>query len=205
MISLAYILLNEEKYIERSINSVKDIVSEIVIVDAFSNDNTVGICKKFNSKITQEKWKNDFSYTKNIMISKCSYPWILCLDADEHLENENINLIKHAISESEKNSIVAWSFPRMNHYPSHDSDSPYFSPPFYPDFQVRLFQNRKEIFYSGRVHEGVVQSIETSGIGGIGRLSVHIHHHMFRGDQEKFEKVKNEYYSRLEKGEVHAE
>jgi len=204
MISLAYILRNEEKYIARSINSVKSICEEIIVIDAHSSDKTRKICKKLSCKIYLKKWINDFSVARNYMISKCSQPWILTLDADEHLEEENLGIILEAIKISEKNNIVAWSFPRKNHYPIHESESPYYGPPFYPDFQTRLFKNCKEIFYSGKIHEGVVQSIESSRIGDIGRLSVTIHHHMFRGNQAKYEEEKAEYYESIHKGELNA-
>jgi len=204
MISLAYITSNEEKYIERSINSAKGIASEIVIVDAFSTDNTRKICKKLGAKIFKEKWRDDFSYARNVMISKCTQPWILTLDADEHLEGEDLNLIIQALNYTTSNEIVAWALPRKNHYPLHDADSPFFGPPFYPDLQVRIFQRRKEIFYSGIVHEGVQQSIDASKVGFIGRVAVCIHHHMFRGNKEEFESSKGAYYSKLEKGDSHA-
>lgn len=204
MISLGYITLNEEKYIERSINSVKSMVDEIIVVDAFSSDKTVKICKKLGAKVFKEKWVDDYSHSRNILISKCTQPWILTLDADEHLEGENLNLITQALNCAAQNEIVAWALPRKNHYPLHDPDSPFFGPPFYPDLQVRIFQRRKEIFYSGVVHEGVQQSIDSSKVGFIGRVAVCIHHHMFRGNKEKFENSKGLYYSKLEKGEIHA-
>ncbi len=204
MISLAYITLNEEKYIERSINSAKAIADEIVVVDALSTDDTVKICKNLGAKVFEEKWIDDFSHARNIMISKCTQPWIVTLDADEHLEGENLNLIIQALNCSAQNEIVAWALPRKNHYPIHDSDSPFFDPPFYPDLQVRIFQRKKEIYYSGVVHEGVQQSIDANKIGCIGRIAVCIHHHMFRGNKEQFENSKGVYYSKLEKGELHA-
>jgi len=205
MISLLYILLNEEQYISRSLDSVKKIADEIVVIDALSSDKTLEICRSYGAVIVKEPWRHDFSYARNLGITYCKHPWILTLDADEHFEGENIDLIPHAINHLPDEDLVAWEFPRKNHYPSHDSDSPFFSVPFYPDFQVRLFKRRPDIFYSGRVHEGVFQSIEARGQGYVGRISVHIHHHMFRGNQEQFEKVKGAYYSTLEKGEPYGE
>ena len=169
------------------------------MIDAFSTDKTVEICERLGAKVYLEKWIDDFSHAKNIMISKCTHPWIFTLDADEHLEGEDLDLIFRAISTPEENEIVAWEFTRKNHYPLHDPDSPYFGAPFFPDRQIRLFQRRKEIFYSGEVHEGLLQAIESEKIGFVGRIPVCIHHHLFRGDKEAFEKPKNEYYSMIQK------
>jgi len=197
MITLAYILKNEERYIERSIRSVMDIADEIVVLDTGSDDSTVDICRSLGAKIFTHKWNDDFSEARNAMKSHCGEGWILMLDADEHLEGENIGLIRNAVEIAAADGIVAYQMPRKNHYPDHDSDSPYFKEPFYPDFQTRLFANIDEIFFSGRVHEGVVQSIEASDVGGIGRISPVIHHHMFRGDMEANQTVKEEYYRML--------
>ena len=201
MISLAYITRNEAEYIGRSINSARIIAGEIIVVDAFSEDSTVDICKELGAKVYQEPWKHDFSHARNIMRSRCTLPWILSLDADEHLEGEDLSLITKAVDCAEAEDIVAWFLPRKNHYPSHDPDSPYFASPFFPDLQLRLFRNLPNIFYSGAVHEGVLPSIEVGEVGKTGRLAVYIHHHMFRGNQAKFEAEKGAYYKKIESGE----
>jgi len=202
-LSLAYILLNEEQYIERSILSVREICDEIVVVDGGSTDSTVSICESFGAKVVHHPWNHDFSESKNAMIRACSGDWILNLDADEHLETEEIGTILKALETIDRKCLdwcVAFRLPRKNHYPSHDADSPYFSSPFFPDFQVRLFRNRPEIFFSGSVHEGIVQSIEVGEVGQIGTLTCFLHHHMFRGNKEKFESEKGQYYKDIAEG-----
>lgn len=202
LLSLAYIVLNEEDYIERSVRSASDIADEIVVVDGGSTDNTVQICRDLGATVVRHSWNHDFSESKNVMIEACSGEWILNLDADEHLEGESINLIRQTLIHvaEKKLGCVAFKLPRKNHYPSHDPDSPHFGPPFFPDFQVRLFKNMPDLFYSGCVHEGVVQSIEVGHLGQIGVISCFLHHHMFRGDQKRFESEKGKYYKDLAEG-----
>lgn len=200
MISAAYITHNEAKYIARSINSIKELAGEIIVVDHHSDDDTALICNGLGAIVIPFEWKHDFSRSRNFAKTKCSGDWLICLDADEHFEGENMELVRRAVECSESQGIVAWSFIRKNHYPIHDSDSPFFGPPFYPDFQVRLFRNLENIFYSGAVHEGVSQSITEGNVGIIGRLSVCIHHHMFRGDKEAFEDQKGRYYKMISEG-----
>jgi len=199
MISVLYIVMDEERYMERSINSVKDApgVDEIIVVDGGSIDSTAAVASRLGAKVFLFPWQDDFSLSRNYGLTKCSQPWILSLDADEHLEGEKIDFFQKAVDEAERNGIVAYQMPRKNHYPLHDSDSPYFGPPFYPDLQARFFKNIEEIHYSGVVHEGVVQTIEVAGLGGIGRLPVFLHHHMFRGDREMNEDTKGLYYKTL--------
>jgi len=198
-ISLVYVLRNEQAYIERSILSAARIASELVVVDTGSSDDTKRICERLGACIHDYAWGDDFSAARNYALSKCSCDWIFTLDADEHVENEPVDVIVKAVSEAGDGGIAAYQFIRKNHYPLHDSSSPFYGPPFYPDFQTRLFKRVPEIFYSGRVHEGVVQSIQLSSVGGVGRVPVCIHHHMFRGDKERYEREKQAYYDRLSK------
>jgi len=197
MISLLYIVKDEEKYLERSIRSVCDIADEIIVIDAGSIDRTALIAKSLGAVVFLFPWQDNFSISRNFGITKCTQPWILSVDADEHFEGENLELFKKAVDQGDRNGIVAYQLPRKNHYPSHESGSPYYGPPFYPDLQTRLFRNMDEIRYSGAVHEGVVQTIEGAGIGGIGRLPVCLHHHMFRGDQKANEMDKHFYYETI--------
>jgi len=196
-LSLAYITKNEEFYIARSIRSALEIADEIIVVDSQSSDDTRKICRSLGAKVWWRKWRDDFSYMKNVMLSKCSCDWVLTLDADEHLEGEPIGLIREAMALADTTNLAGYQLPRKNHYPQHDSDSPYFTHPFFPDLQLRLFRRLEGVYYTGRVHEGVMQSIEAGEFGGVGIVPVTIHHHMFRGNKEKYEKEKGEYYALL--------
>lgn len=85
-ISLAMIVKNEEKYIERCLNSVKGLVDEMVIVDTGSTDNTVNIIKQFpDVKLFRFEWCDNFSIARNYSIVETSGDYILVLDADEYI------------------------------------------------------------------------------------------------------------------------
>ena len=44
-ITALIITKNEEMHIERCINNIKNLVSNVLIIDSFSNDNTIEIIK----------------------------------------------------------------------------------------------------------------------------------------------------------------
>jgi glycosyltransferase involved in cell wall biosynthesis len=102
-LSSVYIVKNEQDNIEKSINSLKDIVDEIIIVDTGSTDDTIKICKKLNCKIYKYEWENDFSKARNYAISLCSNEIIIFLDADEYfstpLKNEDKKKIEQYFSQ----------------------------------------------------------------------------------------------------------
>lgn len=88
---------NEEKNIERCINSYKEIVDEIIVVDTGSADNTIAIAKKLGAKVFNYNWKDDFAAAKNYALSKAIGDWIIFLDADEYFDEECTKNIKNVL------------------------------------------------------------------------------------------------------------
>jgi len=88
-ISLIILTYNEEKNIEYCLKSTYEWVGEIIIVDSFSADKTLEICKKYTDKIYQHPFKNQakqFNWAlDNVPIA---YDWIMRLDADEMITPE---------------------------------------------------------------------------------------------------------------------
>lgn len=86
-LSLVMITKNEEAKLKRCLNSIKDLVDEIIIVDTGSTDKTKIIASEFNAKIFDYKWDNNFSNARNFAINKSTSDWNLILDADEFITN----------------------------------------------------------------------------------------------------------------------
>lgn len=88
-VALVMIVRNEGSRLDRCLNSVKDAVDEIVVVDTGSSDNTLDIARKYTSKVYSYQWENDFSAARNYAIEKTTAEWVLSLDADEWLEADS--------------------------------------------------------------------------------------------------------------------
>ena len=88
-ISLCMIVKDEENVIERCLKSVKGIFDEIIIVDTGSSDSTKKIVSKYTDKIYDYKWNNDFSEARNYSFSKATCDYIMWLDADDVLLEED--------------------------------------------------------------------------------------------------------------------
>ncbi|HAN10429.1 MAG TPA: hypothetical protein DCP90_07435 [Clostridiales bacterium] len=82
-ISLCMIVKNEEDVLARCLDSLKDIVDEIIIVDTGSTDKTKEIAKKYTKKVYDFEWIDDFSAARNFSFSKATMDYILWLDADD--------------------------------------------------------------------------------------------------------------------------
>lgn len=103
------ITLNEEKHINDVINNV-NFADEIIVVDAFSSDNTIEILKGFNNvKVIQRTFKN-FADQRNFAIAQASNDWILFIDADERIPETLKSEILSTINS--KTELKAFMFKR---------------------------------------------------------------------------------------------
>ena len=94
-ISLCMIVKNEEKVIGRCLDSICDIVDEIIVVDTGSTDRTKSIVNQYTDKIYDFEWVNDFAKARNYSFSKATKEYILWLDADDvFLEEDRKKLLK---------------------------------------------------------------------------------------------------------------
>ena len=96
-LSLCMIVKDEEKTLARCLNSVKSFIDEIIIVDTGSKDKTKEIAKSFNSQIYDFKWISDFSAARNFSFSKATSDYILWLDGDDFIDDENISKIENLL------------------------------------------------------------------------------------------------------------
>jgi glycosyltransferase involved in cell wall biosynthesis len=120
---------------------------EIVVVDSYSTDETLGKIRNKKIKIYKRKLGGDFAGQRNFAVEKASGDWILVLDADETLSANAGEGIEKLIKDGGGDGF--W-FPRRNYineetYLQHGY--------FYPDWQLRLFKKKSFVRYKGLVHE----------------------------------------------------
>lgn len=84
-VSLAMIVRDGATTLETCLRSVEPWVSELIVVDTGSMDNSRDIAKRHGAIIIDEPWRDDFSAARNRSLAACTQPWILFLDADESL------------------------------------------------------------------------------------------------------------------------
>lgn len=146
-LSAALIVKDEERSIERCIQSIINAVDEIIVVDSGSTDQTLSILQKYPQvKVYPLPWNDNFAELRNEALRHVSSDWVFWLDADEWLDEEDRSLIRIAagIYSSMDFFIPALQPCLINHVNSSQLHE--FSVP-------RLFQTNKGIFYSGRIHE----------------------------------------------------
>src|SRR5438128_112968 len=135
-ISLAIATHNEEANIASCLNSVKDWVDEMILVDGASTDKTVEIAEKAGARVYNAPNETMFHINKQKAIDKCKSDWILQLDADEIITNELKIEILDAIN---SDSVNGYWIPRLNYFMGR-----YLKKGGqYPDYMLRLYRRGK--------------------------------------------------------------
>ncbi|WP_052953969.1 glycosyltransferase [Clostridium sp. C8] len=148
LLSIAMIVKNEENNLPRTLEALKALKNkidyEIIVIDTGSKDNTINIAKQYTNKVYEKEWTGNFAQMRNYSINKCKGDWILILDADEVLENST-ELIKF-FKEKDTKEFNSATLKFKNMLSNKEDD-------YLIGTLVRLFRNKKEFYYEGRVHE----------------------------------------------------
>lgn len=149
-VSLCMITKNESQYITRCLNSVKDYVNEIIVVDTGSTDGTPGIAQQLGAHVSHFDWQDDFSAARNFSLEKATGDWILFLDADEELEQSSGKKLQEIIQTKD----ISGCFIKVVNYIGEEGSLETCS-----DIIFRLFRNSERYRFHGAVHEQIVDVI----------------------------------------------
>lgn len=148
-ISACWITKNEADNLRLSIDSVKSIVDEIIVVDTGSTDNTVEVAKELGAQVHYFEWIGDFSAARNYTISLLTGDIAFFLDADEYFLPAFLPKDRKAIeSLYESPNIDGVSFTRHN---VQITDQKVIS----VDRMMRMFRNNGQLAYKDKIHESL--------------------------------------------------
>jgi glycosyltransferase involved in cell wall biosynthesis len=136
-LSVVIITFNEERNLQRCLESVKDVASEIIVLDSFSTDSTREIAEKYRATFVQHAFDGHIQQ-KNRAWKLASHEWVLSLDADEALDEELQQSIRRAVEENNAH-VDGFTMNRLTNYCGtfiHHSG-------WYPDTKLRLFRKGK--------------------------------------------------------------
>ncbi len=133
-ISAAIITWNEEKNFARAVNSIKNFVDEVVVVDMSTDprDKTKEIAKKLGAKVFTHKYTGYVEPARNYSIEKSTGDWVFILDADEEIPAYLGNKLRSLT----KSHFSYYQIPRKNiifgKWIQHSR--------YWPDFLIRFFK-----------------------------------------------------------------
>jgi len=148
-ISTCIVTYNEEDGIRRCLESVLW-TEEIVVLDSFSTDSTVAICREYTERVYQQAWKGHIEQ-KNDCLLLAKHDWVLCLDADEQVSTK---LREEIFAEFSPPGPVfdGYFFPRHSYFfgkwIEHGG--------WYPDYKLRLFRKERGRWGGINPHDRIV-------------------------------------------------
>lgn len=206
-ISLCMIMKNEEKRIGRCLESVRDLVHEIIIVDTGSTDRSKEIAISYGATIINSVWCDDFAFSRNVGLKAATKSWILILDPDELITKPDHDVIrKHTLHWD----IIAYQMDTRN-YGNNPMQTDAIPNPmdtkeakdytsYIPSTKTRLFQNHKGLEFEGCWHELIDYSLHRKKLRWA-PSPVQIHHYPEEILQETHKK-KAMFYLRIAEKKV---
>ena len=179
-ISAIVLTKNSQNTIRNCLESVKW-VDEIIVVDDYSIDSTVSICREYAHKIFERRL-DSFSSQKNYGIEKASSDWILSIDSDEIVSDELKKQIRTLLC-----TEVALRDGYFVPFKNYIGKKWLRFGGLYPDYHLRLFKRGKGNF-ERPIHEKV-------RITNTGYLSAPVIHHTYENYRDFYDKV-NAYSAR---------
>ena len=104
-VGLSMIVKNEAQTLAACLQSVSGVVSQIVIADTGSTDNTADIAREFGATVISVPWENHFANARNAALQLMQTDWVLVLDADEELDGEARNSDSEPVKTVERRRI----------------------------------------------------------------------------------------------------
>ena len=147
-VSLCMIVKNEERILARCLDSIADLMDEIIIVDTGSTDATKQIAAKYTDKIYDFKWIGDFSAARNFAFSKAGMEYIYSADADEVLDEKNREAFRQLKTTllSEIDIVQMYYANQLSHGTIYNFDK---------ELRPKLFKRLRTFQWQGAIHEQV--------------------------------------------------
>jgi glycosyltransferase involved in cell wall biosynthesis len=145
-LSAVIITKNEARHIEACINSV-GFADEVLIVDSGSTDETAVLASRLGARVIHQDWLG-FGAQKRFAVQAAQNDWVLCLDADERVDDDLAAQIRRAVSQASAFAYeLAMQQKFMGRMLNHGDG--------YPLWKLRLFHRGHAQWSDDAIHESV--------------------------------------------------
>jgi predicted Zn-dependent protease len=152
-VSACLIVKDAEASLPRGLESIAELVREVIVVDTGSTDATRSVAESLGCRVYRFPWADDFAAARNESLRHATGRWVLSLDADEYFDEANRHKLRDLLA-SLGDAAAAYTLTQRSLLAS---GSPL-------DLQhTRLFRNHPAIRWQYRVHEQIAPSILALG------------------------------------------
>ena len=89
-LSVCLIVRNEERVLGRVLAAAVQFADELIVVDTGSEDKSKEIAREYTNLVFSEPWQDSFARARNFAASKASCDFVMWLDADDVIHDEDI-------------------------------------------------------------------------------------------------------------------
>lgn len=145
LISLCMIVKNEEAVLARCLDTVKDLVDEIIIADTGSTDGTKKIALEYTDKVYDFEWVDDFSAARNFSFEKANATYCMWLDADDIFTEDDRVSFKN-LKETLDDTVDVVMMKYNTEFDQHGNPTFYY-------YRERIIRKQDTFRWEGAVHE----------------------------------------------------
>lgn len=156
-LSVAMIVRDASGLLETTLDSVRAIADQIVVVDTGSTDATAQIAERGADLVVRIEWQDSFAAARNECLRHVSGQWVLWLDAGETIDDMNAQQLRGFVDETADVNKAYMLFVQRP-VSRFGGDCEQIG-------QLRLIPNRSDLEYRGRVRESLLPSLRAAGMG----------------------------------------
>src|SRR4051812_14431545 len=171
-LSLCMIVRDEEEMLPRSLAAVRDAVDEIIVVDTGSTDRTVEIAHEFGATVIEREWTGSFADARNVSFDAATSDWIMYLDADEVLVADDAQRLRALLGRTWREAFYLVE----TNFTGELGDGTAVT-----HNALRLFRNRPEYRFEGRIHEQIAHRLPAGQPERIEISDVRVEHYGYLG------------------------
>lgn len=143
------IVKDEELVLERALHCAQKFADELIVVDTGSRDKTKQIAERAGAKVFDFEWCDDFSRARNFAFSKATKEFMMWLDADDYITNENVEKIKQLKSQHDCADVYF-----MKYATAFDARNK----PTFCFMRERIVRNSPVFYFQDPIHEAITPS-----------------------------------------------
>ncbi len=152
------IVRDNEQTIRPCLESLRPWVDELVVVDTGSKDATPRIAAECGARVFEFPWCDDFSAARNESVRHARGKWVFWMDSDDTIDEVSGRTVRD-LADRDPDPRVLGYVVRV-HCPGpgqrgHDDMTVVD--------HVKLFRNRPDLRFEGRIHEQILPAIRRAG------------------------------------------
>lgn len=182
LISAFVICFNEQEQITDCLKSLS-FCDEVILIDSFSTDDTVGIARNLGAKIIQRTWPG-YREQKAYGLTVVAHEWVVNIDADERVSDELRESILKVLEDD------------YDHKPATQRIAGYYvnrvvyhlgrwwrRGGWYPEYRLRVFRKSAVSWGGVEPHEKAIVRGETASLSG------ELYHFTYKDIDEQFSRL----------------